>query len=73
MIGAEDAPYTYEYDFYYKILPAIHGWSASPARIKDGAKVPEGFVYSSDASPEWMTRDDLAAWIQENRDRIGAL
>lgn len=73
MIGAEDAPYTYEYDFYYKILPAIHGWSASPARIKDGVKVPEGFVYASDTNPEWMDPAQLSTWIEANRDRIGAL
>ncbi len=28
MIGAEDAQYTYEYAEHYKILPAIHNWSA---------------------------------------------
>src|SRR5690606_23345535 len=27
MIGEEDAPYTYEYDSYYKILPAINDWA----------------------------------------------
>ena len=33
MIGVEDAPYTYEYDDYFKILPAIHGWSEDKKRI----------------------------------------
>ena len=36
MIGSEDAPYTYEYDEYYKILPVINGWWQDPDRIKEG-------------------------------------
>ena len=39
MVGIEDAPHTYEYDGYYKILPAIHGWSDDPARIGDGKRL----------------------------------
>lgn len=39
MIGLEDAPYTYEYDDYYKILPAIHNWSSDPERINRGVRV----------------------------------
>ena len=39
MIGIEDAPYTYEFNSYYKILPMIYGWSLDPLRIKDGKKV----------------------------------
>jgi UDP-N-acetylglucosamine 4,6-dehydratase len=33
MIGQEDAPYTYEYENHFKILPAINGWSKDPKRI----------------------------------------
>ena len=33
MIGAEDADHTYEYDGYYKILPAINMWSQDPERM----------------------------------------
>ena len=36
MIGFEDAPNTYEYDKYFKILPSIHNWSNDPKRIKNG-------------------------------------
>ncbi|MEC7727897.1 MAG: UDP-N-acetylglucosamine 4,6-dehydratase (inverting) [Pseudomonadota bacterium] len=73
MIGAEDSHYTYEYPEHYKILPAIHDWSADAARIKDGKKVPEGFVYSSDNNSEWMTDAELKAWIDANRDKIGSI
>lgn len=33
---------------HFKILPAINGWDETPERIKNGVKVPEGFVYASD-------------------------
>lgn len=73
MVGVEDAPFTYEYPEHFKILPAIHNWSADPGRIKDGAKVAENFTYASDNNPEWMTDQELSAWIEANRDRIGAI
>lgn len=71
MIGYEDALYTYEYDGYYKILPAIHGWSTDPQRIKSGKKVPADFTYSSDNNHHWMDIDTLRSWINQNRSKIG--
>ena len=71
MIGPEDAPYTFEYPEHFKILPAIHNWSASPLRIKDGVKVPDGFVYASNNNPDWMDPQALADWIADNRAKIG--
>jgi UDP-N-acetylglucosamine 4,6-dehydratase/5-epimerase len=73
MIGTEDALYTYEYAEHFKILPAIHNWSADPHRIKDGLKVADGFVYSSDTNPEWMTVPQLQAWISSNLERVGKI
>jgi UDP-N-acetylglucosamine 4,6-dehydratase (inverting) len=73
MISAEDSYYTYEYLEHYKILPAINGWGVSHERIKDGTKVPEGFVYSSDNNIDWMTDADLQAWIDDHRDKIGSI
>jgi UDP-N-acetylglucosamine 4,6-dehydratase (inverting) len=71
MIGAEDSYYTFEYPEHFKILPTINGWGVSPERIKDGKKVPEGFVYSSDNNSEWMSDADLRAWIDTHREKIG--
>jgi FlaA1/EpsC-like NDP-sugar epimerase len=71
MISSEDALYTYEYSEHFKILPAIHNWSADPFRIKDGKKVSEGFVYSSDTNEHWMDIAVLRKWIEANRNRIG--
>lgn len=73
MISAEDSYYTYEYPEHFKILPAINGWCDSPERIKNGKKVPEGFVYSSDNNTEWMSPAALQAWIDQNREKIGSI
>lgn len=73
MISAEDAYYTYEYPEHFKILPTINGWADSLERIKDGKKVPEGFVYASDNNSEWMTDEALASWIAVNKDKIGSI
>ncbi len=73
MVSDEDSHYTYEYPDYFKILPAINNWSASPARIKDGKKVSAGFVYSSETNSDWMSDSDLQSWIDANREKIGSL
>jgi UDP-N-acetylglucosamine 4,6-dehydratase len=73
MIGAEDSPFTYEYDEHYKILPAIHNWSNDPLRIGQGKLVSSDFIYSSDNNKEWMSRDDLSAWIAQNKEKIGRI
>ena len=71
MIGVEDAPHTYEYDEFFKIIPAIHNWSKDPARIGEGRPVAEDFAYSSDNNAEWMTIEALQAWMAANAEKIG--
>ncbi len=73
MIGFEDAPHTYEYDSFYKILPAIHNWSNDSNRIKNGNKVDENFTYSSDNNKDWMDISDLQNWIEKNDSKIGKI
>ncbi len=73
MIGPEDAPHTYEYAEYYKVLPAIHGWSRDPKRISGGKLVAPDFIYCSDNNIDWMSIDTLRAWIAQNRDYIGKI
>jgi len=73
MISAEDAYYTYEYPEHFKILPTINEWATCPKRIKDGVRVPEGFVYASDNNAEWMTDTELQSWIETNREKIGSI
>ena len=64
MIGAEDAPFTYEYEDYFKILPMINDWFNSKDRIKDGVLVNTEFNYSSDNNSEWMSVEELREWIR---------
>ena len=71
MISPEDAFYTYEYNEHFKILPVINNWSSDPFRIKDGKRVNEGFIYSSDNNPDWMCRADLKEWLDLNQKSIG--
>jgi len=73
MIGLEDAEYTYEYESYYKILPAIHNWHISEERIKVGKKVAPDFAYTSDNNTEWMSSSELEVWIEANSDKIGKI
>jgi len=73
MIGEEDAPYTYEYDDYYKILPAINNWSSDAIRINNGRKVEDGFTYSSDTNTDWMSIETLKQWIEDNNGSIGEI
>jgi len=73
MIGYEDAPHTYEYADHYKILPAIHNWSADPARIKRGLKVPPEFTYTSNNNKDWMPVEALTTWIDAHRSKLGSI
>lgn len=73
MIGPEDSLYTYEYPDYFKILPQINGWHATPERIKDGFRVANDFLYSSETNEDWMTHEELEIWISANKERIGLI
>jgi len=66
MIGAEDAPNTYEYDSYFKILPTINTWSVGADMVKGGTLVPSDFLYTSDANSEWMLIPELQDWMKDH-------
>ena len=55
MISEEDSMFSYEYEWYYKILPSLKGCYLDPDKIKDGKKVRKDFIYSSNNNEEWMT------------------
>ena len=67
MIGSDDSSSTYEYSDYYKILPQINEWRNDSLRIKNGKRVSEGFIYSSDNNQEWMTKSELQKWLDANK------
>ena len=73
MISYGDAPYTYEYQSHFKILPSINDWSKDSKRINDGVKVDPNFTYSSDNNQEWMDIETLQNWIEFNKNNIGKI
>jgi len=73
MIGPEDAQFTYCYDDYYKILPAINNWGYDSDRIRDGEKVSANFVYDSATNEQWMSPQKLSEWLSKNRDKLGRI
>jgi UDP-N-acetylglucosamine 4,6-dehydratase len=73
MIGIEDAATTYEYPDHFKVLPVINNWGNDAARIKDGVKVADGFVYDSRTNEDWMSVDTLRVWLEKNQDKIGRI
>ena len=64
MISCEDAPFTFEYDDYFKILPTLNNWNKDLERIKYGKLVEKDFIYASNLNKEWMTKDELRNWIK---------
>jgi UDP-N-acetylglucosamine 4,6-dehydratase/5-epimerase len=73
MIGSEDSHFTYEYSEHFKILPQLNDWAKDSMRIKDGVKVPKGFIYASNTNSKWMTKADLEAWINTCQNFIGKI
>ncbi len=72
MIGPEDAPYTYEYKDYYKIIPSVHPWTKS-YKIRNGKKVKPNFVYDSLNNSEWMSIPSFRRWMKNNSKFIGVI
>lgn len=70
MISTDEARNTYEYKSYFKILPSIYNWDKDPERIKDGLLVKPNFRYSSDLNTNWLTNDDIIAWVNLNKNFI---
>jgi UDP-N-acetylglucosamine 4,6-dehydratase (inverting) len=72
MIGLEDSNHTFEYESYYKVMPAIDSFG-NGTRIKKGNKVPAGFIYTSDKNTEWMTVETLRAWIEAHYAKLAKI
>jgi FlaA1/EpsC-like NDP-sugar epimerase len=66
MIGFEDAPFTYEYSDYFKILPAINSWAKHSDQVGEGRLVGPGFTYASNTNHTWMTNEELLSWLSVN-------
>jgi UDP-N-acetylglucosamine 4,6-dehydratase (inverting) len=66
MIGVEDSLTTYEYEDYFKILPAINNWARESDFIGSGKLVQEGFTYTSENNSQWMSSESLKVWLRSN-------
>ena len=69
MVSEEDSLSTYQYDWYYKILPTLNDWHKDKNRIKDGNIVEKGFIYSSGNNKEWMTIEQLRVLLESSHYR----
>ena len=65
MIGPEEAPLTYEYEGFYKILPVFNTWDRGADLVGDGKLVQPGFSYASDTNTVRMTVSELQAWLSQ--------
>ncbi len=63
MVSKEDSIGTFDYGWYYKILPTLNNWHRYKERIKKGIKVPAGFIHSSGNNVEWMTKGELSEFL----------
>lgn len=76
LVPEDDARTSIEYDDCFVILPAFLPDIADSYLTKNGGKrCPEGFRYSSDKNPEWLTVEDIRKTLgieETGRDEQGA-
>ena len=65
MISEHDAPFTYEYKNYYKIIPSTFTESQKTQSIKIGHLVDPDFIYSSENNTQWMSIKELRYKIKQ--------
>ena len=70
MIGSEDAPFTYEYEDHYKIVPAINDWTDHHRQVAGAKLVSPNFSYESNKNTSWMSPDELLKWVADFK-RLG--
>lgn len=69
MITVSDSYNTYDLGKYYTILPTVPSWDLNKfIEIFNAKKVPEGFSYNSGTNTEWVSTEDLRAFIIEHLD-----
>lgn len=68
LLTEEDARQAIEFDAYYVIKPPPFVSRWDPEHLKKGKPVADGFRYSSDANPQWLSPQDLTRMIAEEMD-----
>ncbi len=70
MISPEDSLHTVDCGDHFRILSNIVKYD--PTQFgSNWEKVPVGFNYSSDSNQDWMSVEQLASWVEDNRASIG--
>jgi UDP-N-acetylglucosamine 4,6-dehydratase len=68
LITGDDACHTVEFDDHYVIQPNDVWWDREDyLKTSGGRPVAEGFQYSSDSNPVWMTREALGSLLATER------
>jgi UDP-N-acetylglucosamine 4,6-dehydratase len=68
LLTEDESRHTMEYEDLFAILPEYQSW---PGRARSGPTgqrhpVPEGFRYSSDTNPQWLTIQELQSLLEQN-------
>ena len=66
LISLDEAPYTYEFDNYFKILSPIYNFGSFSKRTEGGKKVNEEFFYTSENNLEWVNNETLIDWLKKS-------
>ena len=69
LVGEDEAPFTFEYQDYFKILSNINANEIGDDDL--GVRVGNGFKYTSELNDSWMKIKELSEWIEQNHDIIG--
>ena len=64
MISIEDAPFTYEFNDHFRILPSIMN-DSDYYKINKKKKVSDNFYYISNRNNKWIKSTDLRDWLKK--------
>ncbi|MGH9529723.1 MAG: UDP-N-acetylglucosamine 4,6-dehydratase (inverting) [Terriglobales bacterium] len=70
LLSEDEARNTIETDDMYVVQPTHTWWQKG--NWKQGRALPEGFRYSSDTNPQWLTREGLFALIEGSDEEVEA-
>jgi UDP-N-acetylglucosamine 4,6-dehydratase len=65
MITEDDARNTLEFDDYFIVQPSFHWWSAEASVSNGGKTVKDGFRYSSDNNPWFLSVDEMKEILKD--------
>lgn len=65
MITEDDARNTLEFDDYFIVQPTFHWWSSEECVSNGGKPVKDGFRYSSDSNPQFLSVDEMKEILKD--------